>query len=249
MAAEQAPRVKPQMSWTRLQPALSRAPLNVKLAQPLPSQSLLLVAAKFPGSKWSAFKNLENQRQQDGSLKPDLGLFLSLSFSRFFQDDPSLAELSGLVRGRTALRCAASRAGVTEPPVPDSGRLLPSPGKRRRLPGLAAAAEAASSALEEIWGPLGLRLCPGAVHLPLGCRVPSSALALLGSVQTFLQLQVSLAEAGPTVRGPGAHWPDGKGAGRERLPQGWRNRGGPEGGAPGRAGPTAAWGLSGPWRG
>nr|XP_059863176.1 uncharacterized protein LOC132422476 [Delphinus delphis] len=52
--------------------AKSLAPLSVELTKPLPSQSLLSVAANFPvqGSERSAFKNLENQKDSEmGTLK------------------------------------------------------------------------------------------------------------------------------------------------------------------------------------
>ena len=68
-------------------------------------------------------------------------------FLRFFKDDPSFAEPAGIVRGRTALRCAAARAGGTEPGYRARAALLPSPGQRGRLPGLVATAEGASDAL------------------------------------------------------------------------------------------------------
>lgn len=71
------------MSWTSLQPALSRALLNVELAKPLPSQSLLSVAASFPelGSVVSFQKLGETEGQRNGSVKPDHGLLFSFVFS------------------------------------------------------------------------------------------------------------------------------------------------------------------------
>lgn len=75
-----------------------------------------------------------------------IAFFLRL-FLRFFKDDLSFAEPAGIVRGRTALRCAAQSAGGTEPGYRARAALLPSPGQRGRLPGLVATAEAASDAL------------------------------------------------------------------------------------------------------
>lgn len=138
------------MSWTSLQPALSRALLSVELAKPLPSQSLLSVAASFPelGSVVSFQKLGETEGQRNGSVKPDHGLLYSFVFSfvssktiqvlRSPRESSVGGQLSGVRR---------HRAGGTEPGYPARAALLPSPGQRVRLPGLAARAEGASDAL------------------------------------------------------------------------------------------------------
>lgn len=100
------------------------------------------------GVRAVSFQKLgEPEGQRNGSVKPDLGFFFLSPFLRFFKDDPSFAKPAGLVRGRTALRCTAARAGGTEPRSPARAAFLPSPRQRGRLPGLAAAAEAAFGAL------------------------------------------------------------------------------------------------------
>ncbi|CAI9156437.1 unnamed protein product [Rangifer tarandus platyrhynchus] len=189
------------MSWTSLQPALSRALLNVELARPLPSQSLLSVAASFPelGSVVSFQKLGRNRRAAKwvSEARSWIAFFLRL-FLRFFKDDPSFAEPAGIVRGRTALRCAAARAGGTAgpPSSPAQGSAGGYRGWRLQL-----------RALLTPWGQLEVPSARGAdlgrfIFLS-GCVVSSSALAGPASVQTFLQLQVSLAGAGPHSARPG----------------------------------------------
>lgn len=64
VVAASAPSVKPQMAWTRLQPALSLLPRNVERAKSLPSQSRVSVAANFMerGSEWPALKKLGHHK-------------------------------------------------------------------------------------------------------------------------------------------------------------------------------------------
>lgn len=108
---------------------------------------------------------------------------------------PSFAVPAGLVCGRTAFRCEAVRAGGAEPWFPALAALRPSHGQHGRLLEFAAAAEAAPGYLGAARGPLCPRLWLGLFIFLSGCRAWRSALAFPPSVQTFLLLQVSLAEA------------------------------------------------------
>ncbi|XP_043344726.1 uncharacterized protein LOC122454357 isoform X2 [Cervus canadensis] len=194
------------MSWTRLQPALSRALLNVELAKPLPSQSLLSVAASFPelGSVVSFQKLGGTEEQRSGSVKPDHGLLFSFVFSfvssktiqalRSPRDSSAGGQLSGVRRHAQVAPSLGTRLGPRSSPAQGSAGGYR--GWRLQL-----------RALLTPWGQLEVPSARGAdlgrfIFLS-GCRVSSSALAGPASVQTFRQLQVSLAGAGPHSARPG----------------------------------------------
>ncbi|XP_060985480.1 uncharacterized protein LOC133046614 [Dama dama] len=168
------------MSWTRLQPALSRALLNVELAKPLPSQSLLSVAASFPelGSVVSFQKLGGTEEQRSGSVKPDHGLLFSFVFSFVYsktiqalrspRESSAGGQLSGVRRHAQVAPSLGARLGP--PSSPAQGSAGGYRGWRLQL-----------RALLTPWGQLEVPSARGAdlgrfIFLS-GCRVSSSALA------------------------------------------------------------------------
>lgn len=136
VVAARAPRVKPPMCWTRLQPALSLAPRNGEPVQPSPPPRRVSGGCQVSGSGVSVAsfqKRREPEGQRGGVCEAGSGVSSLLCF-RPFTDDPSLAGPGAERRGARPRAQVALSAGA------GSAALLRGPGQRGRLPGLAAAA-------------------------------------------------------------------------------------------------------------